>query len=252
MIKINRMSRGCSHDNHFFIDNPDGFKDYLILFVKSKAYFIINEKKTITEPNTFIIFNRNSPQMYGATDNENYSNAWIEFESDDLDSLLSESSFDTTVYIGTSIDIDQYFKLISDCYFNSNNARTEDYLIKAMLSEIFTFSKDSANTPEMPHLRELLDLRQNVYSHPEKNWTVDLMAQRLHVSKPYLQDLYKTAFSITCMADVINSRIEMAKTCLNGKSMSIDEIGYRCGYKSPVHFSRQFKQITGCSPSKWK
>lgn len=252
MIEIKRMSWGCSHDSHFFIDNPDGFEDYLMLFVKSKAFFVINGKKTITEPNTFIIFNRNSPQSYGAVDNENYSNAWLEFESDELDSLLSESSFDSPVYIGTSIDIEQYFRLLSDCYFNSNNSRTEGYLLKAMLSEIFAFSKSSATVSETPHLRELLDLRQDVYNHPEKNWTVQLMAERLHVSKPYLQELYKTAFDVTCMADVINSRIEMAKTCLNGRSMSIDEISYRCGYKSPVHFSRQFKQVTGRSPSKWK
>lgn len=252
MLEIKRMSWKGSHDSNFFIENPSGFNDYLMLFVRSKAYFIINGNKTFTEPDTFIIFSKNYPLYYGAVNDENYVNAWIEFETDELDSLLTEANYNNPVYVGSSIDVEQYFRLISDCYYNSNNSLTEGYLLKAMLSEIFAFSNESSATHNIPHFRELLDLRQDIYSRPENNWSVDFMSKQLHVCKPYLQELYKTAFGRTCMADVINSRIEMAKTCLSGKSMSIEEISYRCGYKSTVHFSRQFKQITGYAPSKWK
>ncbi|MBR4225006.1 MAG: helix-turn-helix transcriptional regulator, partial [Oscillospiraceae bacterium] len=32
----------------------------------------------------------------------------------------------------------------------------------------------------------------------------------------------------------------------------IEEIAFMCGYKSPVHFSRQFKQINDSSPKEWR
>jgi AraC-like DNA-binding protein len=32
----------------------------------------------------------------------------------------------------------------------------------------------------------------------------------------------------------------------------MEEIADRCGYNSPVHFSRQFRKCTGYAPSKWR
>ncbi|MGN0633686.1 MAG: AraC family transcriptional regulator [Oscillospiraceae bacterium] len=252
MLEIKRMSWECVHDERFSIDRPEGYEDYLILFVKSKAYFVIGGERLVTEPGTFILFNRRSPQIYGAVDGEKYINAWMEFEASEPLCAPAEAVFDKPIYVGDSIDVSQYFRLISDCYFKSNNRHTESHLLKALLSEVFTNYRSEHSCSDIPHSRELLDLRQSIYSHPELDWSVEGMAETLHISKPYFQELYKTAFGVTCMADVINSRIETAKSYLCGSGLSVDEIGCLCGYKSTVHFSRQFKQITGISPSKWK
>ena len=35
-------------------------------------------------------------------------------------------------------------------------------------------------------------------------------------------------------------------------NLTMEEIADRCGYNSPVHFSRQFRKCTGYAPSKWR
>ncbi|MBR1723503.1 MAG: helix-turn-helix transcriptional regulator, partial [Ruminococcus sp.] len=74
----------------------------------------------------------------------------------------------------------------------------------------------------------------------------------VHISAPYLQELYKKAFGISCMNDVIECRIAYAKSLLVISDMRIEEIATRCGYKSLIHFSRQFRKITGSSPTEWR
>ena len=78
------------------------------------------------------------------------------------------------------------------------------------------------------------------------------MAQELNVSEPYLHLLYKKVFGTTCNRDVISSRIEQAQHYLSYSEMTVEEIAFECGYRTTVHFSRQFKQMTGTTPTKWR
>ena len=54
------------------------------------------------------------------------------------------------------------------------------------------------------------------------------------------------------MDDVINSRIRMAKEYLVHGSHSVNEVAALCGYNKSEHFCRQFKQITGYTPSAFR
>ena len=78
------------------------------------------------------------------------------------------------------------------------------------------------------------------------------MASQLNISEPYLHLLYKKAFGVTCNQDVINSRIEQAQRYLSYSAMTVEEVAYACGYRNAVHFSRQFKQFAGVTPSEWR
>ena len=250
MFNIFRMGCGCRHDGDFVHDRPEGFEGYLMLFVKTRAAFTINGERIITEPNTFLIYDKNTPQLYEAVDNE-YINDWIQFDC--TESLTSgvDIRFAEPVFIGESIDISQYFRLIGDCYFRTKNKKTSGYLIKAILSEVFS-AEQSPEDSSIAHYRELLDLRGRIYASPDEDWSIKRMAQLINISEPYLYRLYKKAFGVTCAADVINSRIEQAQHYLSYSKLGVEEIAFECGYKNTVHFSRQFKQLTGMSPSEWR
>ena len=251
MFYINRMGCECRHDANFIIDKPDGLDGYLMLFVKTRAEFRLGSEYTIVEPDTFIIYNKKSPQYYRACGGE-YINDWAHFNCTGL--LLDEQTivFDTPVFIGESVDISQYFRLLADCYYRIDNPRTEEFLIKAMLSEVFSSSEKSRSDTDIPHYRELIELRRSIYARPDEEWNIEMMSRTINVSEPYLFNLYKKAFGVTCTADVINSRIEQAKHLLLCTDMTIEETAYACGYKNQVHFTRQFKQMIGEPPSKWR
>ena len=250
MFYINRMGCCCRHDGDFVHDQPRGCEGYLMLFVKTKAVFEINGESFQVEPNTFFIYNKNSPQCYRACEDE-YVNDWIQFGcSEDISSGI-DIRFDTPVYIGESIDVSGYYRLIADCYYRRNNLQTAGFLIKALLTEVFSGSNRQEESG-IAHYRELLDLRRRIYAQPSEEWSIEKMAQQINVSEPYLHLLYKKAFGVTCNADVINSRIESAKHYLAYTSRTVEDIAFSCGYKNSVHFSRQFKQTEGFSPSEWR
>lgn len=245
MFRVRRMGCSCRHEGDFVLDNPKGFDAYLMLFVKTPAMFVIDGKEIYTESNTFIIFDMHSAQYYKAVKDE-YVNDWIEFECSD--NLTAETGlvFDTPYHIGERVNVPQYFRLIADCYYKAQNHHAAGYLIKALLSEVF--SNVTGESASLPHYRELLDLRRKIYAEPDRDWTVSLMSSLINVSEPYLHLIYKKAFGVTCNADVINSRIEAAKHYLECSQMTIEEIAFECGYKNPVHFSRQFKQVCDIPP----
>lgn len=246
MFEIRSMGCACRHDKSFVFDRPDGYDGYLLLFVKSKAEFVLNGKPVYFEPNTFIIYDRKTPNLYKAFETE-YVNDWVQFDTSENLSAVTGVRFDSPVYIGDSVDVSEYFKLLGDCFFRTKNMKTAGYLIKAMLTEVFSGSEDGAEK-NIAHYRELIGLRQRIYSSPERDWSVENMAQELNISESYLHLLYKKAFGVTCTKDVINSRIELAERYLAYSGMTVEEVAYACGYRNVVHFSRQFKQIIGRSP----
>lgn len=250
MFEIQRMGCSCRHDAGFVFDVPQGYDGYLVLFVKSRAYFRFGSETVFAEPGTFIIYDRGTPLHYGAAGGD-YVNDWMLFDCAEALCPDIAVAFNKLVYVGEQINIPQYFQLIADCYFRGKNPQTVSHLVRAMLSEIFREMPEQTGA-ELPHYRELLDLRRQIYAQPGANWNMQNMAKMLNISMPYLHALYKKAFSTTCMADVIRSRMEQAQQYLNNPGMTVEEIAFACGYSSGVHFSRQFKKEIGLSPQQWR
>ena len=247
MFTIFRMGCGCRHDKDFVFDRPNGVDGYLMLFVRTRAQFLINGTLTVTEPDTFIIYDKGAEIHYGAYDGE-YINDWIRFDGNEP--LTGVDLFNKPIQIDGRVDVPQYFRLIADCYYRTDNKQTEGLLVKALINEVYAAGQEIDGT--VAHYRKLLDLRGRIYAAPEEEWSINRMAKLINVSEPYLYRLYKRAFGVTCAADVINSRIEQARHYLSYSDLGVEEIAFICGYKNSVHFSRQFKQMTGHSPTDWR
>ncbi len=250
MYTVERMGCSCRHDSGFLLDQPQGFDGYLMLFVRTRAMFRIGGRTLTAEPDTFIIYSRGTPLYYGAAGGD-YVNDWLLFDCTEPLEAELPVRFNELIYIGEQINLAQYFQLIADSFFRGVNTQPIGLLIRAMLAEVFSQTAEN-ETAALPHYRELLDLRRQIFAAPGKPWSMQEMAQMLRLSVPYLHALYKRAFGTTCMSDVIRSRMEQAQAYLGGTGMSIEEIADACGYSSAVHFSRQFKKETGLSPLQWR
>ncbi|MDE7223046.1 MAG: AraC family transcriptional regulator, partial [Acetatifactor sp.] len=102
------------------------------------------------------------------------------------------------------------------------------------------------------HAPQLLELHKKIYNHPHLPWNIQSMAEELHLSAGYLQILYKKMFGISCMDDVIASRIRMASEQLVYTEKPVTEIAETCGYRNVEHFCRQFRKQTGFTPSAFR
>lgn len=102
-------------------------------------------------------------------------------------------------------------------------------------------------------LSKLYRLRWQVLSHADRKWTVEQMAQMASLSPSRFHSVYKALFGSAPMQDVINAKMDLAKTILLTENKpTLAEVAERLGYKSTQHFILQFKAATGMTPGTYR
>jgi AraC family transcriptional regulator, arabinose operon regulatory protein len=254
MLKILRMGCNTIHDNNFSVNRPNGYEWYLLLLVKSPAVFILNGESISTPADTLIIYDRNFPHEYMASGTV-YKNDWIHFEFDP--ELLNQYpiKLNTPLYISNPFYISDLIQKMANEFYSTNPYKEQT--IEYLMQILFVKTKEQMETkgfqPWQSKIHdELIKLRSEIYSNPQNNWSIPLMADRLHISCGYLQNIYKNTFFISCMSDVIESRITYAKELLIESDLPVGEISSLCGYQNDVHFMRQFKKLTTLTPTEYR
>jgi len=80
----------------------------------------------------------------------------------------------------------------------------------------------------------------------------DLISTELSHDYSYLSHLFSSVEGKTIEKYMILQKIEKVKELLVYDELSLNEISYRLGYSSAQHLSKQFKVITGLTPSHYK
>ncbi|RDU24710.1 helix-turn-helix transcriptional regulator [Anaerosacchariphilus polymeriproducens] len=248
MIQIKNMGVDGTHGSDFLVNRPNGYDCYLFLLIRTPAYFKLNGNTIHAPSNSMIIFRPGSPHFY-YPDGNIYMNDWMQFYADDDLSHL-KITYDTILPVSDMTSLNLLFQLLTQIFYSVK--KNKDILLHYLFQILFLSVHNQIY--EKPHslYNQLLELRQQIYRYPEKNWNIKDMAEQLHISKGYFQSLYKETFDVSCINDVINSRVHHAKELLTFSNMSIKEISYHCGYHNEEHFMRQFKKITNLSPSTFR
>jgi AraC-like DNA-binding protein len=87
---------------------------------------------------------------------------------------------------------------------------------------------------------------------PEKVKLSEYLSARLFHDYTHLSNLFSTVEGVTIEQYFINQRIEKARELLVYDELTLTEIADRLGYSSVAHLSRQFKKVTGMTPSQFK
>lgn len=106
--------------------------------------------------------------------------------------------------------------------------------------------------PDIPHYNKLKAVRNAIIAEPMKQWSVDDICYELNISRTYFHRLYREAFGVTCIQDVIQNRIAYACELLKNTDLSVSEISEKCGYDSDSYFMRQFRNCKNCTPSEYR
>ena len=233
-MKINNIGYNHKHDSDFFVLRPNGSGDNLLLLLKTPAVFVLNGEELHTEKGSFILFSEGTPQVY-RSDGGEFANDWFHFSFEDKEKALFDAleiPFNKVVNIGDMSTVELYLHLffikLSEKLHSTKEIRISSYYDKLSI------------------------LRAKIYSMPQNDWNIEGLAHELTMSKSHFEHTYKKIFGITPMNEVINSRIEHAKFMLSSTDIPINQIAEMCGYKSDIHFMRQFKSRVGLSPSAYR
>lgn len=95
-------------------------------------------------------------------------------------------------------------------------------------------------------------LRNEMKYSPQSNWSVAEAALRTGLSASHFQRLYKKHFGVPFTEELIAFRMERARYLLKNSDMSIQRIAEECGYTSPAHFMRQFRERENMSAGQYR
>ena len=82
--------------------------------------------------------------------------------------------------------------------------------------------------------------------------TLDDLAEKFFLSKPYLSKYIKEKSGMTFGDLVKKIRMKKAKALLKSSNMTVENIAMSVGYQNVEHFNRLFKENAGCTPMKWR
>lgn len=78
------------------------------------------------------------------------------------------------------------------------------------------------------------------------------LAEKLQLDYTYLSNLFSEVVGITIEHFIIAHKIERVKELIVYNELNLTEISYLLHYSSVSHLSKQFKKVTGLTPSHFK
>ena len=86
---------------------------------------------------------------------------------------------------------------------------------------------------------------------PKINFS-DYLSGKLHYDYTYLANLFSEVTGITIEHFIIAHKIERVKELLLYDELNLTQISYKLNYSSVSHLSKQFKKVTGLTPTFYK
>ena len=256
MIEIMKCGYESKHKTKFALLMKSGVPNYILLLIKSEAFIEQKEQAIHIKPNTAILFDRNTYVHYGC-EQPIFNDDWIHFDFVNEPSLLDclNIPFNTPIPLPYISQLSNYVRMMVQ---EGHSGIKHKDLIRDSLMRTLLYSLDSqlhqlpVPTANHKHYHTMSRLRTNIHNAPHRKWTVEQMADSVHMSPSYFQHLYKELFEISCIQDLIHARIQYAKFYLGTTDMSIQSLSNFCGYENELHFMRQFKKFEGMTPTQYR
>ena len=181
-MKVNFCGYNYRHDDTFYVERPTGARDYMLLIIRSPGRILLNERSYYVERNAVILYNKGTPQYFGAH-NAEYINDWVSFDLDEDDIAWCTHigiQFDTVLEYFDVYQLSHLVKQLSMEQWadNPNTETSENYLLRLLLLKLADLiSKPSRNSSKIS--TKLQTLRRRIYDHPELDWSTESICQSL-------------------------------------------------------------------------
>ncbi|MBN2710976.1 MAG: helix-turn-helix transcriptional regulator [Planctomycetes bacterium] len=135
----------------------------------------------------------------------------------------------------------------------SGRAEDANFWLSATLGAIAEQDKDpKLSGLELERFERIGELCHRIRANPAGDWRVEKLAREFHYSTDHFSRVFRKVKGIAPGDFIINCRMESARELLTMSSMPIGQIAELLGYNDIYHFSKQFKDKTGISPSHYR
>jgi AraC-like DNA-binding protein len=228
------------------------YHDHVLLHsLAGRGRVEINGAVHVVEPSQVLWLDTSRPYAHGASGAEPWRYLWMGLRGTGLDALygLLDVSRRPLFRPEPAHDLETVFREV--CTLAGDPAPLTDARANAAVAAIITVlagARDGGlsglqHSPQMARIAELL--RQDL----ARAWTIEDLARLADLSASQLFRAFKAASGSTPMSYLRQERIAAARRLLTATSDPVAVIARRCGYADPYHFSRDFRRLTGTTPT---
>lgn len=123
-------------------------------------------------------------------------------------------------------------------------------LLRSAQEQIVSFGAPLPATRDTEQ-RMLDQVLQIICASISHKLTLQQLADSVHVSTAYLYRLFRAQLGMSPGAYITKLRIDESKLLLREGRLSMGELAKEMGFSSQQHFSRQFRSVTGMTPTEY-
>ncbi len=251
MYKITAGGCQANHPANFQMNRPVGIQEHLLLLVHTKAEFQIEDKTFTVFPGEMVLIRANTPYHYHPLEGH-YVDDWFHFLADPSEDQELEGLFNKNISFANPSRVANY--LLQLLWEFTEKSQDNCQLLLTLIFNHARAAVENQKTGQgySPYLARMQELRLRLLSDPTGPVDVEKISKDLGISVSYFEHLYRDFFHTSFRKDFISMRINYAKELLSGTPDTLETIAHICGYQNQVHFHRQFKKITGITPTTYR
>lgn len=192
---------------------------------------------------------------YRADAQEPWEYCWVGFHGLDARLLLEQTGFAPERPVLHFEERETPCALLLDIYharggraFEAARMTGRLYAFLAWLMENAHTERPGARRPGEEHVRRACAFIANNFADAI---TVEDIARSVGVCRSRLHCVFQQAMEISPAQYLARFRIRQACRLLRETDLSVKAVAYSVGYEDPLYFSRRFREIMGCPPSRY-
>ena len=137
--------------------------------------------------------------------------------------------------------------------FRENKHDAAEVWLKAVLAEISYQDFNISRNESIDENHLLIEkIKHEIMDYPEKRCSLKEIAEKSSYCRDHFSRLFKSVTGVSFRDFLIQTRMEKAKFLLSSSGLSVGKTAQLCGYGDIYMFSRQFKTVTGKSPTEYR
>ena len=252
-IAITRARHAWPEKAGFVLDRPKGLPEYTFLHFLESVEILVDGEVVTTPPGAVIFYGEGTPQWFRSPGPLIHD--WMHMTGP-VSQLLGSVGLepDRLYFPGNSRFITPILRQI-ELEVLTQQPDGEALLELKLRELLILLARSCAQQEEKPDSnaeKQLRQVRSTVFSQLDRRWTVAEMAALAYLSPSRFHALYRAVFGISPMDDLIHARIDTAKNRLTDTEEPVQNLAEGLGYRNVTHFCRQFKLLTGLTPSQFR
>jgi len=256
-MKITKIILGSRRTGNVCGERND---DYCLYLFRTPVVFDLSGTEKVCTGSSAVLFTGGKQQYFRPQDGRTMKFDIVQFRPSSSDKQYAASMnipFDEPVELGDDFVIASLIKSMK-VRSGISGRRNSEFMELAMrmilicMGDMCTAEQTAQPVRDVPMYHRFKELREEIYDDPMRTWSVDELCSELDISRTYFHRIYLSAFGVTFLQDVIESRLVYAEELLSETELSVSAVAEQCGYDSDSYFMRQFKQHRGCTPTEYR